>query len=164
MRILSVAALVSIALAAPVRAQTADADVMAPIQKFVDSFNKGDAAAAAATHAAGADLTIIDELPPFLWRGPKAFQSWSADLDSDAKKNGISDQSVTLSAPTRTERNADQAYVIVPAVYSFKQRGAAMREAAQMTFVLRRGASGWLIHGWTWTGPRPSASAAPAKK
>jgi hypothetical protein len=158
------AALVSIALAAPVRAQTADADVMAPIQKFVDSFNKGDAAAAAATHAAGADLTIIDELPPFLWRGPKAFQSWSADLDSDAKKNGISDQSVTLSAPTRTERNADQAYVIVPAVYSFKQRGAAMREAAQMTFVLRRGASGWLIHGWTWTGPKPQSAAAPAKK
>ena len=164
MRILSMAALVSLAFAAPVRAQTADADLMAPIQKFVDSFNKGDAAGAAATHAAGADLTIIDEVPPYLWRGAKAFQSWSGDLDTDAKKNGISDQSVTLSAPTRTERNADQAYVIVPAVYSFKQRGAAMREAAQMTFVLRRGASGWLIHGWTWTGPKAQSATAPAKK
>jgi hypothetical protein len=164
MRILSLAALVSFALTAPAHAQTADADVMAPIQKFVDSFNKGDAAGAAATHAAGADLTIIDEVPPYLWRGAKAFQSWSADLDSDAKKNGISDQSVTLSAATRTERNADTAYVIVPAVYSFKQRGTAMREAAQMTFVLRRGASGWLIHAWTWTGPKAQATAAPAKK
>ena len=62
---------------------------------------------------------------------------------------------VTLSAPTRIERNVDQAYVIVPAVFTFKQKGAAMRESAQMTFVLRKGASGWLIHGWTWTGPRP---------
>ena len=164
MRMLNLAALVTIALAAPARAQTADADVMAPIQKFVDSFNKGDAAAAAATHAPGADLTIIDEVAPYLWRGAKAFQSWSGDLDSDAKKNGVSDQNVTLSAPTRTERNGDQAYVIVPAVYSFKQRGAEMRGAAQMTFVLKRGASGWLIHAWTWTGPRPSASAAPVKK
>jgi ketosteroid isomerase-like protein len=164
MRILSMAALVSIALAVPARAQTADADLMAPIQKFVDSFNKGDAAGAAATHAAGADLTIIDELPPYIWRGAKAFQSWSGDLDSDAKKNGITDAGVTLSAPTRTERNGDQAYVIVPAVYSFKQRGTAMRAAAQMTFVLRRGPSGWLIQAWTWTGPKAQAAAAPAKK
>lgn len=37
-----------------------------------------------------------------------------------------------------------------------------MSEAAQMTFVLKKGAGGWLIHGWTWTGPKPSA-AAPAK-
>src|SRR5262245_29014979 len=127
MRILSLAALVAFALAAPAVAQTADADLMAPIQKFMDSFNKGDVATAATTHAAGADLTIIDELPPYIWRGAKAFQSWSADLDSDAKKNGITEPGVTLSAPTRTERNADQAYVIVPAVYSFKQRGTAMR-------------------------------------
>jgi SnoaL-like domain len=163
MRILSVAALVWVALAAPAGAQT-DADLLAPIQKFIDSFNKGDTAAAAATHAAGADLTITDEVPPYLWRGAKAFQAWSADLDSDAKKNGITEPMVTLSALTRTERNGDQAYVIVPAVYTFKQRGAAMREAAQMTFVLRRGATGWLIHAWTWTGPKPQPAAAPAKK
>jgi hypothetical protein len=164
MRVLTLAALVLCALAAPASAQTADAELMAPIQKFVDSFNKGDAAGAAAAHAPGADLTIIDEVPPYVWRGAKAFQSWNADLESDAKKNGITDSMVTLSAPTRTERTAEQAYVVVPAVYSFKQRGAAMREAAQMTFVLRRSASGWLIHAWTWTGPKPQPAAAPVKK
>jgi hypothetical protein len=163
MRVLIVAAAASVALAAPASAQT-DAELMAPIQKFVDSFNKGDAAGAAATHAPGADLTIIDEVPPYVWRGAKAFQAWNADLESDAKKNGITESMVTLSAPTRTERNVDQAYVVVPAVYTFTQRGAAMREAAQMTVVLRRGASGWLIHAWTWTGPKPQAAAAPAKK
>jgi len=26
-----------------------------------------------------------------------------------------------------------------------------------MTFVVKKGASGWPIHGWTWTGPKPSA-------
>jgi len=158
MRFLTLAAIGLFALCAPASAQT-DAELMAPIQKFISSFNKGDAAGAASTHAAGADLTIIDEVPPYLWRGPKAFQTWSADLDSDAKKNGITEPMVTLSAATRIERSVDQAYVVVPAVYTFNQKGAAMRESAQMTFVLRKGASGWLIYGWTWTGPRPQAAA-----
>ena len=152
MRVLTVVALAWFALAVPASAQT-DAELMAPIQKFIDSFNKGDAAGAAATHAG--DVVITDEVPPYLWRGPKAFQTWSADLDSDAKKKAMTEPMVTLSAPSRIERSVDQAYVIVPAVYTFKQKGAAMREEAQMTFVLRKGAGGWLIHGWTWTGPKP---------
>jgi hypothetical protein len=142
-------------------AQTPNPQVIAPIQKFIDSFNKGDVAAAAATHAAEADLVILDEVPPFLWRGPRAFQQWSTDLDNDAKKQGITEPMVTLAAASRTEVNGDQAYVVVPAVYTFKQRGVTMRESAQMTFALKKGANGWLIHGWTWTGPKPSA---PVKK
>jgi ketosteroid isomerase-like protein len=164
MRILAVAAVVWLALGAPANAQTADADVMAPIQKFMESFNKGDVAGAAATHAAGADLTITDEVPPYVWRGPNAFTAWAGDLDSDAKKNGITEPMVTVSKPTRVERSGDQAYVVVPAVYTFKLKGAAMREAAQITVVLRRGASGWLIHGWTWTGPKAQPASAPGKK
>jgi ketosteroid isomerase-like protein len=134
---------------------TPDDKPVATVQKFIDSFNKGDAAAAAATHAATADLTIIDEVAPHLWQGAQAFQAWSADLESHDKKNGITDQKVTIAAPTREVTSGDKAYVVVPAVYSFKQRGVAMREKAQMTVVLKKDAGGWLIHGWTWTGPNP---------
>jgi ketosteroid isomerase-like protein len=152
-------------MAAPARAQAPEPQLIAPIQKFMDSFNKGDIAGAAATHASGADLTIIDEVPPFVWSGPKAFQAWATSLDTVSKQAGITDQMVTISAPTRTETSGDSAYVIVPAVYTYKEKGVAMREAAQMTFVLKKGASGWLIHGWTWTGPKPQrAAAAPAKE
>lgn len=164
MRYLTLVPLACALLAAPLAAQTPDAQLTAPIQKFMDSFNKGDVAGAAATHAAGADLTILDEVPPFLWRGAKAFQEWSTALDSASKQAGITDQVVTISAPTRTETSGDSAYVIVPAVYTYKEKGVAMREAAQMTFVLKKGASGWLIHGWTWTGPKPQRAAAPAKE
>jgi hypothetical protein len=163
MRFVTLAAVVWFALAAPASGQTAHAELMAPIQTFIDSFNKGDTVAAAATHTTGADLAIVDEVPPYFWQGSKAFQAWGADLESDAKKQGITNPMVTLSPPTRTESTGDQAYVVVPAVYTFNQRGAAMREAAQMTFVLKKSASGWLIHGWTWTGPKPQAAAAPGK-
>lgn len=162
-RFLTSIALVWLALVPRANAQTPDAGVMAPIQKFIDSFNKGDTAAAAATHAAEADLTIMDEVPPYLWRGAKAFQAWSAALEDDAKKQGITEPMVTLSAPIRTEQQNEHAYVVVPAVYTFTQRGTAMREASHMTFVLKKGAGGWLIHGWTWTGPKPQPAATPSK-
>jgi ketosteroid isomerase-like protein len=152
--------IVSIVLGAAAAAHAADPQLMAPIHKFIDSFNKGDTAGAAATHSATADLAIVDEVPPHLWSGPNAFQAWGADLAADMKKNGLTDASVTLgAAPTREESDGQNAYVVVPAAFSFKQNGKAMREKAQMTFVLKKDASGWLIHSWTWTGPRPTAAA-----
>jgi len=27
---------------------------------------------------------------------------------------------------------------------------------SQMTVALKKGAGGWLIHSWTWTGPKPT--------
>jgi hypothetical protein len=90
-------------VAAPVQAQTADPQVVAPITKFIDAFNKGDMAGAAATHASGADLVIIDEVSPFVWRGAQALTTWAADLEADAKKKGITNQKVTLKPATRTE-------------------------------------------------------------
>ena len=157
MRYLTLGAIVClvVGVSAGARAQTTDPQMMAPINKFIEAFNKGDMATAGATHSATADLVIVDEVPPFTWHGAQAFQAWATALDADAKKNGMSDAKVTLRAPTRVETAGTDAYVIVPAVFTFKQKGVAMREAAQMTFILKKEASGWLIHGWTWTGPRP---------
>lgn len=163
MRYLTLGTVMWFLASAAAGAQPPDPQLMAPIQKFMDAFNKGDIVTAATTHAAEADLVIIDEVPPYLWRGSQAFQAWSADLDSDAKANGITDPMVAISAPTRIETKGNQAYVVVPAVYTFKQRGVAMREAAQMTFALRKNANEWLIHGWTWTGPKAQPAAAAAK-
>jgi SnoaL-like domain len=135
-------------------AVTPDAALRAPIHQFIDSFNNGDAATAAATHVSD-DLTIIDEVAPFIWKGHDAFKSWSDDLAADATKNGISDQWVTLGDTVRQESASGRAYVIVQAVYTYKLKGAPMREDAQMTFALRNTDAGWRIAGWTWTGRPP---------
>jgi len=164
MRYLTFGAIVCVCMGTAVHAQTPDPQVVAPINAFIDAFNKGDVAGAAATHAAGADLAIVDEVSPYLWRGPQAFQKWAADLEADAKKQGISDQKVTISPPTRVETNGSEAYVIVPAVYTLKQGGVAMRGNAQMAFVLKKDAAGWLIHSWTWTGPKVQKAPASASK
>ena len=85
MRYLTLGAIVCVLMGAAVGAQAPDAQVMAPIQKFMDSFNKGDMAGAAATHAAVPELSITDEVSPYIWRGPQAFKAWSGDLAANDK-------------------------------------------------------------------------------
>jgi len=111
----------------PAYAQATYPAVVAPITTFIDAFNKGDVAGAAATHAAVADLVIVDEVAPYAWHGPKAFQAWAADLGASESKRGITDQKVVMGAPTRVEVEGTSAYVIVPATYTFSEKGVAMR-------------------------------------
>lgn len=148
-------------LAAPAIAQkstkSAAGDPVAPITKFISSFNKGDAKAAAATHAADS-VTIIDEVPPYVWTastGSAAFDAWAADLDKNDKSKGITDGSVKLSKPKRKEISGDTAYGVVPVHYAYKEKGVPTVEDGEMTFSLRRVSGEWKISAWTWSGPNP---------
>ena len=163
MRYLSVA-IVGLCLVSSAHAQAVDPQLTAPITKFIDAFNKGDMTGAAATHLSDPDLVIVDEVPPFAWRGPQAFASWAAALQAVSKKLGLTNQKVTPSPATRAEVDGNDAYVVVPAVYSFTEKGVTKRENAHMTFVLKKGSTGWLIHGWTWNGPMPAKAQGSAKK
>lgn len=153
MRILTATALV-LALGMATPALAGDKAVEAPITTFIDSFNKGDVAAAAATMTP--NVTIIDEFSPHLWTGVGAFKTWSSAYDKDAAAKGITNPKVTISSPTREVITGGHAYVIVPAVYTFTQKGVAMSETAQMTLTLVKGSKGWKITAWAWTGPDPS--------
>jgi ketosteroid isomerase-like protein len=130
-------------------------DIAATIAQFVAAFDKGDIKSAAATHDLS-NLIIVDEVAPYVWKGPKAFDGWLHDLTTGDAKVGITGESVAISAPSRIEVDGDNAYAVVPAIYSFKDHGAAMHEPAQMTFALHKGAAGWKITAWTWTGPKPT--------
>jgi hypothetical protein len=123
---------------------------MTPVHQFVDGFNKGDIKTALA--ACAEQTSIIDEFPPHEWHGAGACSNWANDFDADAKKNGITDGIVTLGNPRRVDITADRAYVVVPANYTFKQKGKLVKETGSMlTLVLQKGAAGWRITGWGWT-------------
>ena len=154
MRLSPLVALVCL-LAATASGAAPDAKLVEPIRKFVDSFNRGDMAAAKATHEK--DVSILDEVAPYLWRGPEAFDTWGADLTRDAEARGITKQLMTLSDATRVDAKDGRAYVVVPGTFTFEERGKAMEEKGHFAFVLREGEAGWRIVGWAWTGPTPSA-------
>ena len=143
------------AVSAASAAAAANAPLEAPIRQFIDAFNKGDVKAAGATHLASG-VSIIDEVAPHNWQGPKAFETWAADLTKNDKAAGISDEKVTLGAVTREVVSGQTAYVVFAATYSFKQKGVAMHELAQMTFAMKKAGAGWKIAAWTWTGPDPT--------
>ena len=138
------------------------ADVMAPINQFADGLDKGDMKMAAAPYAA--ESSIIDEFPPHLWMGANAFQAWLTDFGADAKAHGSSDPKLTLGKPTRLDVNGDHAYVVLPAVFSYKDHGRPMAEQAQMTFALQGVPGAWKISGWAFGGGKAHAVAAKAAK
>jgi hypothetical protein len=146
---------VATATSAMAAAAAGNAALEAPLHQFIDAFNKGDMKTAAATHLASG-VTIIDEAPPHIWQGPKAFTAWATDLTKDDKADGISNEAVAMGAVTREVVSGSAAYLIVAVTYSFKQKGVAMHEPAQMTFAMKKTAKGWKIAGWTWTGPDPT--------
>jgi len=146
---------------APAAFADAKSDAVATITKFITAFNKGDQAAANATHTS--DASIVDEVPPHAWSGAKALDAWSADFDKNAKTEGVTDPLVKISKPTRALVEGDSAYIIVPAAYTYKQKGKPMIENGQMTFALRKGSDGWKISAWTWSGPNPHAVTAKKK-
>jgi ketosteroid isomerase-like protein len=142
-------ALASIVVATLPAAATDKTDVVATIRKFVDSFNKGDMNALTATCADQA--SIIDEFPPYEWHGAGACAKWTDDYGADAKKNGITDGSVTLGAPLHVDVTADRACVVILANYKYKQNGKAMQETGStLTIALQKSGDAWHMTGWAW--------------
>ena len=142
-------ALCWLGLATLATAQTPRAAVLARVNEFVDGFNKGDTKKLL---AACADQTsILDEFPPHEWHGTGACAKWVADFETDAKKNGITDGVVTLSNASHVDITADRAYVVMPANYTFKQKGKTVNEAGSIiTLTLQKSGTGWHITGWAW--------------
>ena len=133
-------------------AATEQTDVMVPVHQFIDGFNKGDVNSALATCAE--QTSIVDEFPPHEWHGAGACAKWAGDYEANAKKEGITDGVVTLGKPRHVDVTGDRAYVVVPAGYTFKQKGKAMKETnAVMALSLQKTAAGWRITGWAWAAP-----------
>jgi ketosteroid isomerase-like protein len=130
----------------PASAQSA---VLATVRQFVEGFNKGDTKTMLATCAD--QTSILDEFPPHEWHGAGACAKWLSDYDADAKKNGITDGVVTLSSPSHVDITADRAYVVIPANYTFKQKGKPAGETGSIvTLAMQKIQAGWRITGWSW--------------
>ena len=140
------------ALGGQALAVTPNAAITATLNDYIAGLEKGDAKAVAATLAP--DVSIVDEVPPYAWRGPGAFVAMGAALAAYDKKAGISEAGLTLSAPSRIEVTGDRAYVVAPGVFHFRQGGVNMHEPGTITFTLADGAGRWKITGWTWTSPK----------
>ncbi len=96
------------------------------------------------------DASVIDDFPPFEWRGPGACANWSKDFDRFAQQNGITDPIGTIGKPKQFVVSGDHAYVVVPATFGYTMKGKPVKLMAIATFSLHKTASGWRITAWSW--------------
>ena len=148
--------LLALALLTAMPAAARAADVNTPINDFIDGFNQGDTKRGFGAYAPG-NVVIVDEFAPHIWTGPQAAQNWAADYGTHAKTDGITDGSVSHQAPTRVQMSGDLAYVLVPAEYTYKEKGKPQAETAQFTFVLKMVDGAWKIAAWNYAGEAPHA-------
>ena len=126
-----------------------DAAALAPIHAFIDGTNTGNTKAAAAAFAP--DAAIIDELPPYVWRGPGAYAAWGADFGKAAKAARITEPVITLETPRKLELTGSRGYAVIPARYDFKEAGRPVHEHGTFTVALTKRKPGWRIAAWSWT-------------
>ena len=153
MRIKSLVLALTLMAAAPAQAGPAE-DAAAAVASILDRFNAGDVDAFFQAHQDGA--TIVDEFAPFFWTGSGSAQHWAGDYARDAAARGITGGRVDHGAPIRAESDGASAYVVLPTVYRFVQRGRHMAGRGSMTFVMAKAGADWKIASWTYSGATPS--------
>jgi ketosteroid isomerase-like protein len=136
------------ALAAGWCGATEQTDVMAVVKQWSDAFNTGDAKSALA--ACAEQTSIIDDVPPHEWHGVGACSRWMSDDAAFMKKNEFTHAVVTLGKARHVDVTADRAYVVVPADFTYIQKGKQVKETAVVTMTLQKSGTGWHITGWAW--------------
>lgn len=126
-------------------------DVLAVVHKWVDSFNKGDSAAALALCAD--ESSIIDDVSPYVWHGANACKGWYDDLTAALKKDDAVFDHTAVDRVRNVMVTGDHAFAVVAATYVVKVKGAPQSEKGIWTFAMKKGDHGWRIAGWTWAPP-----------
>jgi ketosteroid isomerase-like protein len=134
-------------------------DILALITKWNDLSNKGDEPGMAATCAK--DAVVVDDPPPYLWRGAEACAEWQKSADTFVKNEGMTEIVGGVGKPSYVLIMADQAYVVIPATFAYTQRGKKLIESATATFTLQKTGVSWLITSWVWS--KLAIRPAPAK-
>ena len=101
-------------------------DVIAVVNKWVDSFNKGDSASGLAT--CDAESAIIDSLPPYEWHGAGACSTWFHDFNIWAKQNDAVYDHTTIDKVRNVEITGNHAYAAVSATFTLKVKGVPQSE------------------------------------
>ena len=122
---------------------------LAAVRQYIESFNRGDVKAMAATCAV--PMSILDGMAPHVWHGPTATEDWYRDAMTEGGHLGATDYSVALGEPLHVQITGDSAYVLVPATMTFKVHGRQVTQSgATFTVALRKVNDGWRIAAWAW--------------
>jgi ketosteroid isomerase-like protein len=125
--------------------------VHAFIAGFVDAVNRGDEGSALASLTA--DVTIVEDLPPFRWHGPAAGAEWLGGMFENAQRLGISSIFMEPGRVIRIEIEDPHAYAVVEGQLRYGGAGPPLHADGVITFALVRKDGEWMINALVWSGP-----------
>ena len=124
-------------------------EVAQTLQQFRSALAANDARAIVASCATAA--TVIDEFPPFVWRG-NGCTGWWRELQTIVKQYGISELRIAATPPSMIDVEGSLAYAVIPArVTSVHKIGGRVWESLYATVVSQHTPGGWKIIYLTWT-------------
>jgi len=140
--------------------ETSTGDLLKPVNLWADAFNRWDFA-----YPEGAfteDAVVVDQFPPFLWKGRGAPRKWWADLMGATQKihesRSYAKQKVVFEKPSFVQVKDDKAYFVMPATLTWTdKKGGAHTMKAQWVATEQRTKDGWRIssHSWAPTSETP---------
>jgi len=147
--------LVALSFIAPALASD-KSDVLAVVHQWVDSYNKGDTKAAAATCAD--EAVIIDDFPPYEWHGPGACGAWIESFNALAKQSNFTFDHAEITKVRHVEITGDAAYVPTLLIVAMKNKdGVVEANKGTWALVLKKSSGAWRITGWSWQSLGPVA-------
>jgi len=124
-----------------------------PIAKLatavISGANANDASAFAGLFTS--DAVVVDENPPFAWRGAGAGVAWwnvVREVTQKAKVSGVKAIGVRTS---EFKQSATDAYMIQAMTVSGSQGGKPFAEPGTMTYTFHKSGGTWLISSMVWT-------------
>lgn len=137
------------ASAADAKPPAPSAAMMAPVQRLVDFMTKlppGEHTDAFVQHG----LTIVENFPPYLFRGAGAAADWERGFRKHASDDDYTELAVQFEPARDFSVTGNRAYFCLPTKWTGRTHGRPFEEHGAWAFVVERGADGWHVLGYGW--------------
>lgn len=152
MHVRTIAALLAFTLA-PALAAGAPAQPPAPIVTLVNAFTQATSAddASALGQLFTSDAVVVDEIPPFTWRGAGAGTAWWHAVDAVMHAQHITHLKATSVRFGEFKQSATDAYLVAVMKITALAGGKPFLENGTQTFTFHYAGGAWLISSTVWS-------------
>jgi hypothetical protein len=97
-----------------------------------------------------AHATVVDEFPPYSWRGPDACVRWATAFKAFIAQAKLSAFQTTIAPNPFIDVSGDRAYLVAQVTFTAMMAGKRVPDAGTWTFVLAKSGTGWKITSLAW--------------
>lgn len=97
------------------------------------------------------DATVVDENPPFVWRGADAGTAWWRVVDAVIRKAKLAHLQAVNVRLGEFKQSATDAYLVEAMTVTAIAGGKPFAEPGTMTYTFHNDAGKWLISTMVWT-------------